>query len=93
MSDQNEAGGHDTGTPDGVAGPTISKVGSSRGWIRLSIDGRTATVPGEVIMIGERVGFVVYVSSARWDDDGGELPAPLLEHVRTFLQSPNTLVE
>ena len=71
----------------------IEKVDSSRGWIRLSIDGRHATIPGEVITGKAGVQFVAYLPSTRWDDDGTKPPPPLLEDVRAFLESPNTLVE
>lgn len=74
--------------------PVIAKGGSSRGWIRVSIDERSATVPGEMFMAaGGRPKFAAYLASIRWDDDQGRLPVRLREQVRTHLESPTVVVE
>ncbi|WP_157442125.1 hypothetical protein [Actinoplanes awajinensis] len=79
---------------DEHAPATITRVGASRGWVRLSIDGRDATVPGEVIPLGVgRADFVTYLNSTRWTDDGSRLPADLLAQVRVFLLGRDYLVE
>ncbi|WP_203823726.1 hypothetical protein [Actinoplanes palleronii] len=73
---------------------TITQVGTSRGGVRLSIDGRDATVPGEIIPLGVgRADFVTYLNSTRWTDDGSRLPADLLAQVRVFLLGRDYLVE
>ena len=76
-----------------MTAPHIERVGPPRGWEQLSIDGRTATVPGEVIVTDLGVRWVSYIRRARWDDDGSELSPDLLEQIRNHLDSPHTWFE
>jgi len=73
----------------------FEEVGFSRGWIKVAIDGREATFPGEFVDLddGNGMRFAMNMQHAFWSDRDGRLSPELLEQAAAFLAGPNSIIE